>query len=1100
MPGSPPGPFPVLFGAKVFDFVSVGDFLVKSMPRVVELCLVFKQQKRALEIPENLLEGLEELKRVTLVIVKYHESNSTTDVFPTQRHLPRILDVDSAKNLEQFDLIAPTVNISHWDLSALTKLQRLSLHVAVPPLPRRVPWDSNMLRVASSRELRRLDVVYNTKGYLMGVCKSMEGVGDAAPFALPDKSANSANITKGERFTNGVWKFNCTFEDFGEEEWDGALSVCPQVLFSGHSSSVYLHGLSLTNVSMQLIRTSLSEKASFLSLENLHMTSLLPNNAVFVDIEHMSKIRHFTFSVNGEGSSTRKGQCIVLDVYQLFGNSTSLGTLNVSGLPLTTFSSGFDFLKVKYGDEKGDVVKAPVQFVRLSDVSVDNSTWSALETQKSYSSMVLHNVPNTPLEKLFPCHGESDVGCCEARRVHRVRFGVSYRQIHRPRNVFRLTKMSLCAFHGLEQFTLVGLPVALNNEALLTSPTDGVFAGHNITFLKLRNTGLEWEPTSFFYELPRICSKTNITHPITVDISGNALKSISIPMCESMKGVRIDASNNSISNISFSGASSLTDLNLVENKLRYINISEWHNVFLGSDSGQQSIKLDLARNMLQSVTLGNQLKLYPILKEDNVATNRHVGLLDFSKRQYLTELVVNISSNQIGSLQEGAFHDLYSLFVLNATNNSISKLEGGFMSGRTCTLDHRCVIDLSHNRMGVHPKELNDALTFQGQNMSSFIREIDLSFNGLTDFPSGIASLLTSAWKNNSRSSDDSIPNSDSVNLIIRLHHNNITKLNVSLCEGLLHLDDAEDGAIIGYIYFDLSFNNITFIGENVFTCGNVRMMVNLNHNEELEYLPRRDLSKTSHLWALSLGDTKIRNLPESYADDNNTPFPELYSLFFGANSPIECCSLYAANLPRLTAAWDLSTKLGLPMIELGRCIGTLIDYSTYTGSKPFLETKCNYGMQRLQLTTFKDMGLWPGGCVVEPTSYSTTTMLLCIFILLVSYSLANIVFLLFRIDFLDQPTQPSVSKIDWHSLVSDEVGGGCEYTTHPSTSGLSSRAIMSLNVAGYEASSNYSDKSEYYVVGSGVDGTEYAIEIFSRRVRALDETEADSERYLNDV
>eukprot|EP01135_Chromosphaera_perkinsii_P007269 Nk52_evm77s745 gene=Nk52_evmTU77s745 len=221
---------------------------------------------------------------------------------------------------------------------------------------------------------------------------------------------------------------------------------------------------------------------------------------------------------------------------------------------------------------------------------------------------------------------------------------------------------------------------------------------------------------------------------------------------------------------------------------------------------------------------------------------------------------VDLSNNILHTLRKYSFVNLTVVETLSLKNSSVKIAEGGFIAGRSCII-RGCKIDLSDNHLD--GDALNTFFVEQTRSSQTPVTEWNLANNGLTSVPKGLVAglhiLKNIQIQDRKRINDGKL--SDKF-LTIDLSNNNISHLNSSLCDGVSGELLAQD--IPHAIYFDLSNNNLQMISEDAFYCGQLRFMLILDNNPQLERLPA--LSKPSSIMYLSALNTRIAQFPNGFA------------------------------------------------------------------------------------------------------------------------------------------------------------------------------------------------------------------------------------------
>eukprot|EP01135_Chromosphaera_perkinsii_P003831 Nk52_evm6s257 gene=Nk52_evmTU6s257 len=236
--------------------------------------------------------------------------------------------------------------------------------------------------------------------------------------------------------------------------------------------------------------------------------------------------------------------------------------------------------------------------------------------------------------------------------------------------------------------------------------------------------------------------------------------------------------------------------------------------------------------------------------------------LGFIAKQALT---IDLSYNNITQLSRNALSKLASLTHLNLAHNNISSLTEGLLDSSSAYKG--CVVDLSHNSLGLS-KSLNikDAL-------HAPVQYLKLSHNGLKRVPSALRQVSINYG---GRFTNFKAPYSDISQLaypVVDLSHNNIERVDESLCG---HSSDDQGGVVEAksafksgrrYLYINLSHNNLTHLSTRALDCGDVYILLNINHNpiSKLPDLPKKQF----RLRLLSAANTSIVHIPKSYSLEN---------------------------------------------------------------------------------------------------------------------------------------------------------------------------------------------------------------------------------------
>eukprot|EP01135_Chromosphaera_perkinsii_P005061 Nk52_evm8s312 gene=Nk52_evmTU8s312 len=258
-----------------------------------------------------------------------------------------------------------------------------------------------------------------------------------------------------------------------------------------------------------------------------------------------------------------------------------------------------------------------------------------------------------------------------------------------------------------------------------------------------------------------------------------------------------------------------------------------------------------------------------------------------------SKLHLSLASNALEHIPGGSFDNLINLSSLDLSRNSIHNISGAnFLSRGSCKCS-TCSVDLSYNKL-YNDKDLD----FTGDGSSGVMSSLNLAHNNLTKVPRGLGDLAV-RFKNRMREmSADTIASTENAlkYFSIDLSNNNITDISEPLCsyggdvDGFSKMMKRKEDPPI--IYIDLSNNNLNVIEKGALDCGNVLLMLNINHNP-ITLFP--EPSEWYNLWLLSAADTDIVDI--SFDSISKYSVSNLKSIFISKKMKWKCCDIFKLDV-----------------------------------------------------------------------------------------------------------------------------------------------------------------------------------------------------------
>eukprot|EP01135_Chromosphaera_perkinsii_P003665 Nk52_evm3s251 gene=Nk52_evmTU3s251 len=861
---------------------SVGEFFPQYMQDVVDLQVQLTDEACNWALMEIMVGVLQEdifkgLTRLTYLEVKGINAaealESAQGAGPALPAIPNFAQV-AGESLWALKVALPLADISMWSLDMFVQMRNIALYAGKPPIPA-YSGPARPLLPNSSDSLESITVGSTWRdgalSYWQLLCDSVkdvvdDGAGSHTPFAVPISRNRSDTMF---RVAIGADYYGPDPQDQAGTNHRVSFSPthCPR-LFEMPSVPRHLHGAF----------TGLVVNEAFLSLgKSENLNSLVINNAEWDLGEYRLPSNVFSFYLDVEESKENSTRTE-------FGKNDSVSVLV---LPDTVSDSLSKFTVWNRRESHGVLTvnaasrnaSVDIGYLELYNCHIGNEL-SLNSSYKNYHT-VLQNVTGPGLfQSVFPCYGYSTTHlseCCAKNERHYNNLIVSDMVGGKAESwpdSFTISSALMCNSHFNDEGTLV-----------------------------LRNVGIDGVDNA---SLPLSASLLGL-----IDLSQNAIQTLP-------RGW-IDATG-----LNRSQQQGSLDVNMSGNRMVHLFLDIKWSSLCNSLSCYGLLRLDLSSNKIESLhaTLSNAFSVgrgeNMLLVSDNqissVQLSRDIpAVIDATSTLEAfnttitgsTSLSIDLSSNKLSQIAPNSFQNLSSLVSLQLANNGLTVIRDGFLSGRSCFLQ-RCSIDLSQNNLGADIESLEQSivsLDFEGSLFS-----LNLSRNALTDVPTEIASALV-------RLSDKhSLPYSVKTGLHLEeeylqiiLSHNNITSVSGSLCQGL-DLEEEEKTSqknIVG-VYFDLSFNQITTVTEDIFSCGRRLVLLNMNNNP-ITKLP--SLTRAHSLVMLSASNSGILELPWGYG--NPELMPHLKSIYInGAVDVWGCCSIYllTRHYPSL-ASYDPSTS-----------------------------------------------------------------------------------------------------------------------------------------------------------------------------------------------
>eukprot|EP01135_Chromosphaera_perkinsii_P009166 Nk52_evm1s1671 gene=Nk52_evmTU1s1671 len=933
----------------VEDFEEIGPFVADCAPDVRFLSIVVRERRRRTIIKPNLLEGLENLFAFSL----YFETNDglyTSALNP----IPNIFQWMAPAGMKKLTLVSafsPCGNISSWDLQQFPAIRGLSF--TSPLLPgadgsRFIAAHGGEGAMASSAPATVLFVTLAALPFPKGMRVIKTGRGD------DDERV-------GDLFSSSYWDISCSSMS-GVTDPKRALFYFPQsrnfslvrlrlvdVKYPGSSDVMPLLFRKECPIVWDL--SSMNSSALEFNLNGFHLDSLawdylkelkplginisycvFSGNKSFLSPNLYNRnLERFSYINNNESG-----------ILHPDGNDTNYINMNnickddgcekiFLSAESTTASSPTTvaiFEGMNY-----NVQSSPDIYIR--NVGVDDAFWDFISqvkltklrqsmglelelpsfTKENLDSIFLFHFPAPPCVPTHKC--STNLISFNSIKLVATDAQASYSKV-KPAIALDHSWMS----HFERSFSLENIPVSyIGSQAFGSIGTGGRY--RYFEYVSLRDTGVEVLHEGCFSGLlisPVFMSGTlftNLTKPLIYETQEGCFSNF-----ESVNGSLVEFDIFSLHMSVFSvyygaifasgniGSACLQRLDLSNNFIVNLTMDSMFKYFdfAGERSPGYRSVLNFTRNDISTVWLANDIPPRGEASNRNIEHIYDKGEASFDAflAAYSTKanILIDISFNNVEHLGRGSIDCLGGLRMLNLSHNQLQQLEGGFIMNRSC-IGTGCIVDLSHNLLGDTSASflsLEDALYVQAlEHTDTPIHTLDLSYNNLTRVPRFAAAILPAL---NNIIGDMSRPN-EAIGrpkdikkyLTLDLSHNRIEEVNSSVCEAM-DLSLYDRGMDIS-VYVDLSFNNISKISADVFDCGPVRVMLNLNNNPHLHTLPEVEQVRHYSLTLLSVSGTAIRSIPLSYGN----PFVlyKLRSLNLEWSVPWKCCELwdFVRDFPR---------------------------------------------------------------------------------------------------------------------------------------------------------------------------------------------------------
>eukprot|EP01135_Chromosphaera_perkinsii_P003830 Nk52_evm5s257 gene=Nk52_evmTU5s257 len=286
--------------------------------------------------------------------------------------------------------------------------------------------------------------------------------------------------------------------------------------------------------------------------------------------------------------------------------------------------------------------------------------------------------------------------------------------------------------------------------------------------------------------------------------------------------------------------------------------------------------ISVSHNKLRSFVIKDDLPPLGYVGERNLTSSTDLTYGDFKARFIPKQmLTIDLSHNRVTQLPKDALSKLASLMYLNLAHNNISSLNDVLLDSSSAF--RGCLVDLSYNSLG-----LSESLTLKDA-LRAPVRSLNLSYNGLKHVPDGLRQIAVNYGKRYTgpRLSVDEYFVFFRMYPVVDLSHNNIERADESLCgrssSGQSDVSETKARFASGplYLYIDLSHNNLKHISAKALDCGDIYLLLNINHNpiSKLPELPK----KHYRLTLLSAANTSIVHIPKSYSIDNLFDLRSIY-------------------------------------------------------------------------------------------------------------------------------------------------------------------------------------------------------------------------------
>eukprot|EP01135_Chromosphaera_perkinsii_P003110 Nk52_evm18s235 gene=Nk52_evmTU18s235 len=700
----------------------------------------------------------------------------------------------------------------------------------------------------------------------------------------------------------------------------------------------------------------------------------------------------------------------------------------------------------------GNDGKQPCHYgaISLSHVYVDDSVWNLLSTPNyPVRKLYLYEVSNVNFRALFPCAVPIDRSTNEAmsQLVSRgtcgannsIRFNTTQLSIQTRENSqfpFCFDKRMLRSYPELHILKLVNVQI---NEFDFSKGDERVWA--QLKSLSIVNA-----------VVPAPLQTLNFND---IHVTPNVLETLPV-LLNGSEMVHLNISYNNISSFDFDDvtvsnrhaplALGLHTIDISHNLLptlkialfRVLNYMACFNCHPDPSVTVRSKLINLSYNKLESFNISDELPPRGYTGVRNLTSpsmlfvgNKTYADYKFNFNMY-QQLYIDISHNNLKGLAKGVLKNLGSLAFLNVQYNNISSIANGFLDSSNAY--HSCLVDLSHNSLG-----LRDSLKLDNA-FKAPVYFLNLSHNGLRYLPGGLRQISLNYVSRSKRPSWFINAPERFAYPVIDLSHNNIQSVHSSICGGRssrwglrgankqLNLRDDKQ-----YIYVDLSHNDLKYLSADSLDCGDVYLLLNINHNpiSRLPELPK----KQRRLLLLSAANTSIMHIPNSYSAVDN--LFALRSIFIGnsydgmssndngvANSNIlwGCCeiaplthrvedsTLKCINVDTVSEGIDLvasSNLLERYNVQNQKCVfkGEIITYKDFVDNtlNIFRENAC--GSRSVMYS--KDSSL----------SFALVVTLLLVLLYCTAFLLAKLVTSTFQSHLGSQPLRwpMLLEKIDFH-------------------------------------------------------------------------------------
>ena len=388
----------------------------------------------------------------------------------------------------------------------------------------------------------------------------------------------------------------------------------------------------------------------------------------------------------------------------------------------------------------------------------------------------------------------------------------------------------------------------------------------------------------------------------TVDISGNELETLPERLCNNSTMRSFVAAGNALDSFNMSAVLGDCRVGIVLDLEPDLSLTLSVNVNLSYNDLKSVILPTLDEFAVHTKSFGDHsyefLVRYNFDLSHNSVTSFKMRSDDVLTNFPRTSVGIDLSFNGINSLRGIAVTKIKGLALMNLSHNAITDeaLSGEYSSISESCGQFGCIVDLSYNFINARTGAFDNLFP------STPLLALDLSFNGMVEFPSSVVDLpfIVPETPYESEKTLKLLRNREFFYAVVRLRGNPIRSIEESICWRI------EQSKFV--VYYDLSDCALEYMGPEAFQCdsANSILMVNLNRNP-LDCFPFP--KRISSVELLSLENTNVT----SFHCSLGSRYAVLKSLYLKSEKfDVDCCALTSTNLKHVEYAINPENTDGL--------------------------------------------------------------------------------------------------------------------------------------------------------------------------------------------